>query len=166
MSVSSERTPNTTELTQKPFEAAHALRPIHTDADYEAALGEVETLFAAAPGTREADRLEVLATLIEAYESRHHPVLPPDPIDAIVYHMESRGLSRQDLEPFVGSRATVADVLNRRRPLTLAMVRRLHDGLGLPADVLIRPYPLESTGRTHGPQQAPMLPHDSQRRRA
>jgi HTH-type transcriptional regulator/antitoxin HigA len=143
MSVSSVHTPNTTELTQKPSEDALGIRPIRTEDEYEGALREIEPLFAAVPGSRDADRLEVLATLIEAYESRHHPVPPPDPIDAIVYHMESRGLSRQDLEPFLGSRTTVAEVLNRRRPLTLAMVRRLHDGLGLPADVLIRPYPLE-----------------------
>ena len=96
----------------------------------------------AQPGTPEGDRLEVLSTLVEAYERRHHPMSPPDPVDALLYHLESRGLSRRDLEPYLGSRARLAEVLNRRRPLTITMIRRLHDGLGLPAEVLIQPYAL------------------------
>lgn len=80
---------------------------------------------------------------MEVYEQKHHPVPPPDPIDALLYYLESRGRTRRDLEPYLGSRARVAEVLNRRRPLTIEMIRRLHQGLGLPAEVLIRSYPLE-----------------------
>jgi HTH-type transcriptional regulator / antitoxin HigA len=118
------------------------VQPVRTEADYEQSLAEIERLFAAQPGTPEADRLEVLVTLVEDYERRHHPVLPPDPIEALLYHMESRGLTRRDLEPYLGSRGRVDEILNRRRSLTIEMIRRLHQGLGLPADVLIQPYPL------------------------
>jgi HTH-type transcriptional regulator/antitoxin HigA len=119
-----------------------SLRPIKTDVDYQQALAEIEALFEAQPNTLEGDRLDVLTTLVEAYEQKHHPVLPPDPIEALLYHLESRGLTRRDLEPYLGSRARVAEVLNRRRALTMGMIRRLHQGLGLPAEVLIQPYPL------------------------
>ena len=78
--------------------------------------------------------------LVDHYESRHEPIEPPDPVDALLYHMESRGLTRRNLEPFLGSRARVAEVLNRRRPLTIDMIRKLHVGLGISADVLIRRY--------------------------
>ncbi len=116
------------------------IKPIKTEADYEAALEEVERLFGAKPNTPEADRLEVFTTLIEAYEERHYSIPLPDPIEAILYHMESRGLSRRDLEPFIGSRARVSEVLNRRRSLTMEMIRSLNTGLGIPAEVLIQPY--------------------------
>jgi HTH-type transcriptional regulator/antitoxin HigA len=119
------------------------IKPVRTQRDYKAALGEVERLFDAEPGTADADRLEVLTTLVEAYEERNHPIAPPDPIDAIAYFMESRGLSRKDLEPFLGSRAKVSEILNRRRPLSIEMIRRLNQGLGIPAEVLIQPYDLE-----------------------
>ena len=118
------------------------IRPIKTEADYRAALEEVERLFDAAPNTPEGDRLDVLATLIEAYEDRHFSIAVPDPIEAIQYHMESRGLSRRDLEPYIGSRARVSEVLNRKRPLSVDMIRNLHKGLGIPAEVLIQPYHL------------------------
>ena len=116
------------------------IKPIRTQRDHKAALSEIERLFDAKPGTPDGDRLEVLATLVEAYEQKHYPMLPPDPVEAIVYFMESRGLSRKDLEPYLGSRAKVSEVLNRRRPLSIEMIRRLHDGLGIPAEVLIQPY--------------------------
>lgn len=116
------------------------IRPIKTKADHRAALKEIERLMDAKPGTPAGDRLEILATLVDHYESKHEPIEPPDPIDALLYHMESRGLARRDLEPFLGSRARVAEVLNRRRPLTIEMIRKLHDGLGISADVLIRQY--------------------------
>lgn len=116
------------------------IRPIRTEADYQAALVEIERLFSAEPNTPEGDRLEVLVTLVEVYEARHYPVAAPDPVEAIQYYMESRGLSRGDLEPYIGSRARVAEVLNRRRPLSLGMIRRLHIGLGIPAEVLVQPY--------------------------
>jgi HTH-type transcriptional regulator/antitoxin HigA len=116
------------------------IRPIKTEADYEAALAEIEALFEAKPGTPEGDRLEVLTTLVEAYEDAHYSIPSPDPIEAIRYYMESRGLVRRDLEPYIGSRARVSEILNRRRPLSLTMIRRLNKGLGIPADVLIKPY--------------------------
>ena len=116
------------------------IRPIKTEADYEAVLEEIERLFQAKPGTSQGDRLEVLTTLVEAYEEQHYNIPLPDAIDAILYHLESRGLSRRDLEPFFGSRARISEILNRRRPLSLEMIRRLHTGLGIPAHVLIEPY--------------------------
>jgi HTH-type transcriptional regulator / antitoxin HigA len=116
------------------------IRPIKSERDYAAALAEIERLVAAAPGTPEGDRLEVLTTLVEHYEELHHAIPLPDPVEAILYYMESRGLSRHDLEPYIGSRARVAEILNRRRPLSIEMIRRLHTGLGIPADVLIQPY--------------------------
>lgn len=116
------------------------IKPIRNDADYHAALAEIETLLSARPGTPEGDRLDVLTTLVEAYEAKHIPIAAPDPIAMIEYILESRGLTRRDLEPYIGSRARVSEVLNRRRALTLEMIRRLHEGLGAPAEVLIQPY--------------------------
>lgn len=116
------------------------IRPIRNEADYEYALHLAEALFYAQPDTPEGDMLDVLVTLIEAYEAHAHPILPPEPIEAIMYYMESRDLTRQDLEPYIGSRARVSEILNRRRPLTLEMIRKLHQGLGIPADILIQPY--------------------------
>ena len=116
------------------------IRPIKTEADYEAALAEIEELFEAEPGTPEGDRLEVLTTLVEAYEDVHYSIPSPDPVEAIRYYMESRGLVRRDLEPYIGSRARVSEILNRKRPLSLTMIRRLNKELGIPADVLIEPY--------------------------
>jgi HTH-type transcriptional regulator / antitoxin HigA len=116
------------------------IKPIKNDADYQAALEEIERLFDAAPDTPDGDRLEVLTTLVEAYEEKLYSIPMPDPVEAILYHMESRGLSRRDLEPYIGSRARVSEVLNRKRPLTMEMIRSLHRGLGIPAEVLIQPY--------------------------
>lgn len=121
------------------------IRPIKTENDYSVALKEAEQLFNVAPESPEGDRLEVLVTLIEAYEEKHYPISLPDPVEAILYHIESRGLSRRDLEPFIGSRARVSEVLNRKRPLTIGMIRKLHTGLGILAEVLIQPYSLEAS---------------------
>lgn len=118
------------------------LKPIKTERDYRAALKLAETLWDAPEGTSEADRLDVLTMLIQAYEAKHHPVRDPEPVDFLLYVMEQRGLSRKDLEPYIGSRARVAEVLNRIRPLTLEMIRRLSEGLGLPAEVLVQRYEL------------------------
>ncbi len=118
------------------------LKPIRTKAEYKAALREVEALFDAPSKTPEADRLEVLAMLVEKYEAQHYPIPAPDPIDFLNYAMETRGLTRKDLEPYIGSRGRVAEVLNRARPLTLTMIRQLSEGLKLPADVLIADYEL------------------------
>ena len=116
------------------------IKPIKTNKDYSEALTEIERLFNARPGTVDGDRLEVLTTLVTVYEEKHHSVPPPNPVDAIQYYMESRGLTRRDLEKFLGSRARVSEVLNRRRALTMEMIRSLHKGLGIPAEVLIQPY--------------------------
>ena len=116
------------------------LRPIRSKREHQAALKKAEALWNAPDGTPEADRLEVLTLLIEAYEREHFPIEDPDPIDFLQHIMEARGLARKDLEPYIGSRARVAEVLNRERPLTLEMIRNLSDGLELPADVLIRGY--------------------------
>lgn len=118
------------------------IKPIRTDEEHRAALAEIETLWDAPGGTPEADRLEVLAMLVEAFEQAHYPIAAPDPVSFLEYIMESRGLTRRDLEPYIGPRGRVSDVLNRVRPLSLGMIRKLSEGLGLPADVLIQPYPL------------------------
>ncbi len=115
------------------------LKPIRTKRDYERALSDVERLWGAKSGTREGDRLDVLATLIDAYETEHYPLDPPDPVEAIKFRMEQLGLSRKDLEPLIGTRTRVAEVLNRKRSLSISMIRRLHLHLGISADVLIRP---------------------------
>lgn len=119
------------------------LRPIRTRREHHAALKEAGSLWSAAEGSPAADRLEVLVLLIEAYEREHYPVPDPDPIDFLQHVMEARGLSRKDLEPLIGSRARVAEVLNRVRPLTLDMIRRLAEGLKIPADVLVHAYKLK-----------------------
>ena len=115
------------------------IHPIKSEADYQAALSEIDLLWNATQETPEGDRLEVLSILVEAYEEKYHAIALPDPIEAILFYMDSRGLSRRDLEPYIGSRARVSEVLNRKRPLSLEMIRRLHTGLGIPAEVLIQP---------------------------
>jgi HTH-type transcriptional regulator/antitoxin HigA len=113
------------------------IQPIRNQRDHAKALQEVERLWGARPRTPEADKLEILVTLIDAYEAKHHPIDPPDPIDAIRFRMEQMGLTRKDLIDIIGSRARVSEVLNRRRPLTVAMIVRLREKLGISADVLI-----------------------------
>jgi len=116
-----------------------ALKPIRNEVDYDAALTEIERLWGARIGTPQGDRLDILATLVDAYENEHYPMDPPDPIEAIKFRMEQQGLTRKDLEGILGSRTRVAEVLNRRRGLSMNMIRRLHEKLGIPAEVLIRP---------------------------
>ena len=116
------------------------LRPIRTQTDYQEALREIELLFNAAPNTPEYDRLDVLSILVEAYEKVHFPIALPDPIAAIHYYMDTRGWSRRDLEPCLGSRARVSEVLSRKRSLSLETIRKLNQELGIPADILIQPY--------------------------
>ena len=113
------------------------IKPIKNDRDYRKALKEIDQLMEARPNTPQGDRLDVLVTLVEAWEEKHWPIDLPDPVEAILFAMEHRGLSRRDLEQFIGSRARVAEVLNHKRALTLPMIRRLHHGLGIPAEVLI-----------------------------
>lgn len=123
------------------------LRPIRTKKDYQAALAEAERLWDAPTKSIQADRLDVLTLLIEQYERQHFPIADPDPIDFLNHVMESRGLTRKDLEPYIGPRGRVSDILNRIRPMTLEMIRRLAAGLNLPVEVLIRPYPLRRNDR-------------------
>ena len=113
------------------------IKPIKNERDYQKALKGIEGLMDARPNTPAGDRLDVLVTLVETWEEKDWPIDLPDPVEAILFAMEQRGLSRRDLEPFIGSRARVAEVLNHKRSLTLPMIRRLHQGLGIPAEVLI-----------------------------
>jgi HTH-type transcriptional regulator / antitoxin HigA len=117
------------------------IRPIHDEADYEVALAEIDSLMDAMPGTPEGDRLDVLVTLVGAYEARHWAIAAPDPIEAIRIRMEQKNLRQRDLEPMIGSRGRVSEVLSRKRSLTLPMIRRLSRELDLPADVLIQEVP-------------------------
>jgi HTH-type transcriptional regulator/antitoxin HigA len=119
------------------------IRPIKTKADYRTALKEVERLWEAEPGTPEGDDVDVLATLIEAYEAKHFPIPAPDPIAAIEFMMEQKGLTRRDLEQAIGSRDRVSEVLTRKRPLTLPMVRELSTLLQIPAAVLVQSYQVQ-----------------------
>ncbi len=121
------------------------IKPIKTEADYEGALKEIEQLWGASYGSPEGDKLDVLVTLVEAYEEKHYPIPPPDPIEAILHYMENQGLSEQDLESYLGSHLYVSEVLNRQRGLSLDMIRKLHMELGIPADILVQPYILQAT---------------------
>ena len=115
---------------------------IHTDSDHEAALVRLGHIFGAAEGTPEGEEAEILMTLIEAYERDHNPIAPPDPVEAIRFRMEQCNLTRKDLEPFIGRGNRVAEIMNRKRRLSLEMIRRLHEGLGIPLESLVQPYDL------------------------
>ncbi len=115
------------------------VKPIRSKRDYESALKEVGRLWGAKAGPRDGDRLDVLATLIDAYEAEHYPMDPPDPIEAIKFRMAQQELTRRDLEELIGTRTRIAEVLNRKRGLSIGMIRRLHERLGISAEVLIRP---------------------------
>ncbi|CAN5378542.1 DNA-binding protein [soil metagenome] len=121
------------------------VKPIRSEADYEAALAEVERLWGAKAGTTKGDRLDVLATLIDVYEGEHYPMDPPDPIEAIKFRMEQQNLTRKDLEDIIGSRTRIAEILNRRRGLSISMIRRLHEKLGISTDILIRPSQIKAS---------------------
>jgi HTH-type transcriptional regulator/antitoxin HigA len=117
---------------------AMEITPVKTQRDYRSALKEIEGLMNAKRNSRDGDRLDVLVTLVEAWEAKHYPLDLPDAVEAIKHHMDQNGLSPRDLVPFIGSRNRVYEVLSRKRSLTLTMVRRLHEGLGIPAESLIR----------------------------
>jgi HTH-type transcriptional regulator / antitoxin HigA len=118
---------------------ANDMKPIRTEADYEAALAQVAARWGSASNTPEGDRLDVLATLIDVYEAKHHAMDPPDPVEAIKFRMEQQGMTRKDLEDIIGTRTRIAEVLNRKRSLSIGMIRRLHDQLGISAEILIQP---------------------------
>jgi len=113
------------------------IRPIHNDHDHGQALLKIQRLWGAAEGSPEAEALDILVTLVNAFEGQHHIIEPPDPIEAIRFRMEQQGLTRKDLEPMIGGRARVSEVMTGKRPLTLPMIRRLRQGLGISADVLV-----------------------------
>jgi HTH-type transcriptional regulator/antitoxin HigA len=113
------------------------IQPIKTEKDYDAALQLIEELWDSEDGTNEGDRLDIMITLVDAYEQINHPIYPPDPIAAIEFHMDQNELSRQDLEEYIGTRARVSEVLNRKRGLSIEMIRNLHEGLGIPLESLI-----------------------------
>lgn len=117
------------------------LHPLRTEEDYRAAMRVIAAYFENEPdpGTPEGDQFDILLTLAEAYEAKHFPVDLPDPVEAIKFRMEQSGLTPKDLEPMIGRMNRVYEILNRKRPLTLAMIRKLHEGLGIPAESLIRP---------------------------
>jgi len=128
------------------------IKPIRTEQDYQTALKEIERLFEAVPGSSEGDRLDILVTLVEAYEAKHYSIPDPnDPVQVVEYYMESRGLSRTDLAAYLGSKERVSEFLNRKRGLSLEMIRKLHEGLGIPADLLI--------GQKSQNGAAPVSPH-------
>lgn len=130
--------PNSAKVNKGEF--AMDIKPIRTEADYKAALKKVSALMESDPelGTADGDRLDILSTLVEACENRHFPMDLPDPVEAILFRMEQQGLKPKDLEPMIGQRNRVYEILNRKRPLTMAMVWRLHKGLGIPAESLIK----------------------------
>lgn len=124
------------------------IKPIKTEADYEAALETIAGLMDAKPGTPRGDRLDVLTTLVDAYENKKHPIDPPDPIEAIKHTLDARGLSTKDLETILSSRRErVWEIMHYKRPLSLAMIRRLNREIGIPADVLIQSYDIENNAR-------------------
>ncbi|MEM7592740.1 MAG: transcriptional regulator [Cyanobacteria bacterium P01_A01_bin.83] len=129
------------------------LRPIKTELDYQNALKEIEQLFDVEPNSAEcvakpchkAYRLDILATLVEAYEQKHYPIEAPDPISAILYYLKARGLSERDLLAYIGTIEQITAILNKQQPLTLDLIRRLNQDLGIPAEILIKPYSLMKT---------------------
>lgn len=120
------------------------IRPIRTDEDHAEALAEIERLWGAEPGTPEGDRLDVLATLVEAYEEKRWPINASDPIEMIQYAISDMGRSQAELAKLLGSRSRASEVLNRKRPLTVEMVHKISEAWGLPADILVRPYRLDA----------------------
>lgn len=121
------------------------LRPIKTELDYQNALKEIEQLFDVEPNSAECDRLDILVTLVEAYEQKHYPIESPDAISAILYYLEARGLSEKDLVAYIGTKEQVTAILNKQQSLTLDIIRHLNQNLGIPAEILIKPYSLLKT---------------------
>ncbi|MEV3811459.1 helix-turn-helix domain-containing protein [Aeromonas allosaccharophila] len=118
------------------------ITPIRTEQDYDAAMARIDELWGAPVGTPQGDELEVLATLVEVYEAKHYPIAPPHPVEAIKFRMEQQGLTPEDMVTYLGHRSRVTDILNRKRKLTLKMIRNLADGLHIPLESLISDYPL------------------------
>ena len=128
----------------KRFENTLHIKPIKTKKEHAQALKRIEVLMSAKANTPEGDELDVLVTLIEAYEAKHFAISAPDPVEAILHRMEALGMDRKDLEPLLGSKSRVSEILNRKRKLTMEMVRNLHDKMQLPAETLIQDYRLDA----------------------
>jgi len=120
------------------------IQPVRTEAEHDAAVTRIQQLMGAGPGTEASDELEVLVTLVDAYETKHFPIDTPDPVTIIKFQIEQQGMSRKDLEPMIGSRARVSEILTGKRALTLPMIRRLHHGLNIPVDLLVGTSPIPS----------------------
>lgn len=125
------------------------IKPIRTQNDYKAALAQIESIFDAKPNTPRGDLLDVLTTLVEAYEEKHYKIDFPEPVDAINYWMESHGLTRKDLEKYLGSRGRVTEILNKKRGLSLQMIQKLYQGLHIPAEILIKEQHIENKKGNH-----------------
>lgn len=134
------------------------VRPIRTEVDYEEALEEIGRLMTALAGTPEGDRLDVLSTLVEAYEAEHYAIEAPDPIALLEFAMEQRGADRADLEPMIGARGRVSEILTRKRPLSLSMIRKLKAEWDLPTEVLVRSYSLRKTSSGRASRARPKRP--------
>lgn len=132
------------------------IQPVRTEAEHDAAVARITQLMGAEPGTEASDELEVLITLVDAYETKHFPMDTPDPVTIIKFQMEQQGLTRKDLEPMIGSRARVSEVLTGRRALTLPMIRRLHTGLSIPVDLLIGLNPAPARSARHSRRKPPL----------
>lgn len=135
------RTKNMTRLMQIQFDEGELtmnIKPIKSQQDYQNALSEIERLFDTKPNTPDGDRLEILTTLVEKYEEDHYPIEAPNPVEALKYFMESRGMERKDLEKYIGKPNRISEILNYRRSLSLTMIRRLHFELGMPAEALLK----------------------------
>jgi HTH-type transcriptional regulator/antitoxin HigA len=113
------------------------IRPIKTEDDYNKAIQRIETLWGAKKNSREGDELDILCTIVESYEEKHFPILPPDPVDAIIFRMEQMNMTKSDMTKYIGSQSRVSEILGRKRQLTLKMVKSLYKGLKIPADILL-----------------------------
>lgn len=142
------------------------IQPIRTETDYNAALALITQLVGAKAGSEASDELDVLVTLVDAYESRHFPMDTPDPVTIIKFQMEQQGLTRKDLEPMIGSRARVSEVLTGKRTLTLPMIRRLHNGLGIPVDLLVGIHPVPNRISERSRRKPPVAASRPSRRAA
>jgi len=132
---------------------------IKNEEEYETALSRIDELMDAAPNSSEGDELELLTTLVEIYEKKEHPIALPDPIEAIKVRMDEMGLKQKDLIPFIGSRSKVSEVLSRQRPLSISMIRKLHEGLRIPADVLLKESGVEASPAAEGIQESTRRAH-------
>lgn len=126
------------------------IKPIKTESDYNTALSEIEKLMGADANTPEGDKLDILSTLVEAHEEKHYRIDPPEPIEAIIHQMECQGITRKDLKQYIGTSARVSEILNRKRSLSLQMIRKLQNGLGISAEILIKSYPLHNLSIKQG----------------